>query len=247
MEALGNAGDRRAVPLLVEVVRDSASPVPARSQAIRALAGTEAGAAELLKAGEREQAGWDAGLRTTAARALAQARWPTIREAAGRVFPVPRLADGAPLPGVVELSRRKGDPARGAGVFRSEKAGCIKCHRVEAEGVDFGPALSQIGGKLGKEALYEAILEPSAGISFGFEGWDFELRGGDTVSGRLASETAEELAVKQPAGVVVRVPKATVVRRVAQPLSVMPAGLGELLTVEELVDLVEYLTTLRGR
>lgn len=244
IEALALGAERAAIPLLSDATRDSAIPGAARSAAVRGLARTEEGAQELLRLGGA--GALDEAARTSAGLALAQARWPEVREASARVFPLPRTAEGAELPPLSTLVTLPGDAARGARVFRGERAGCIQCHRVGPEGVDFGPALGQIGTKLGKQALFEAILDPSAGVSFGFEGWDFVLKNGDEPSGILVSETAEELAVKQPTGVVLRVPKSDLASRTRQKLSIMPAGLGQILTRGELVDLVEYLTTLKA-
>ena len=41
------------------------------------------------------------------------------------------------------------------------------------------------------------------------------------------------------------VPKSQVVRRERQQLSIMPGGLGQILTRQQLVDLVEFLSGLR--
>jgi putative heme-binding domain-containing protein len=130
-------------------------------------------------------------------------------------------------------------------VFRNERAACAQCHRVGNEGIDYGPALSQIGAKLGKRALYESILQPSAGISFGFEGWVLETADGEELFGIIQSETDDEISLRQAGGIVTRVPKKEVVAREKQRLSVMPEGLAQSLSVEELVDLVEYLSALR--
>ena len=40
---------------------------------------------------------------------------------------------------------------------------CSVCHQVGSEGSSFGPALTQIGSKLTKDALYVSILHPDAG------------------------------------------------------------------------------------
>ena len=62
-----------------------------------------------------------------------------------------------------------GDAQRGRVVFANvEGAGCIRCHRVGKEGGDVGPALSDIGGKYGREHLIEAVLEPSRQIVEGY-------------------------------------------------------------------------------
>jgi putative heme-binding domain-containing protein len=123
--------------------------------------------------------------------------------------------------------------------------GCIKCHQVNGEGIDFGPSLSEIGTKLGKDALYESILDPSAGISFGFEAWQIELKSGDEAFGLLVSDTADEIAVKSQGGIVTRYKKSEVTKREQQKLSIMPAGLPQAMSVADLVDLVEYLASLK--
>lgn len=138
-----------------------------------------------------------------------------------------------------------GDPAKGAQIFRRPEVNCISCHQVRGEGVDFGPALSEIGSKLAREALFEAILDPSAGISFGFEAWQITLKDGDEAFGLIASETEDELVLKLQGGTLNRLKKADIAGREKQKLSVMPAGLQASLTTAEFVDLVEYLASLK--
>lgn len=241
--SLANSADPLGVPLLTAVLGDARSDGVLRATAVQGLARSEPGARELLQAG---RAGvLDDAARTTAGLALAQSRWEPIRREAATVLPLPRGSDGESLPPLDELVKLRGDVRRGEAVFRSEAAGCIKCHRVGNDGVDFGPALTEIGTKLARQALYESILDPSAGVSFGYEGWNVETRGGEEVFGILASETTAELVIKLQTGVLVTLPKSHVVRREQQKLSIMPGGLGQILTRHQLVDLVEYLSGLR--
>jgi len=111
--------------------------------------------------------------------------------------------------------------------------------------VELGPNLSEIGTKLGKDALIEAILEPSSGISFGYEAWNFTLKSGDEVYGLIASETADEITLKNIGGIITRLKKSDLALRQQSKLSIMPAGLQAAMTAQELVDLVEYLATLK--
>lgn len=242
--SLAQAAEPRALPLLAAMVVDGGLRVTDRATAVRGMAQLETGARDLLRLAEEGRL--DEATKTTASLALAQSRWPELREAAARVLPLPVAGDGQRLPTMAELVERRGDAGRGAAVFRSEAAGCLKCHRVGTEGVDFGPELTGIGGKLGRQGLYESILDPSAGIAFGYEAWTVETRGGDEHFGRILSETPEEVVLRLPGGGTVTVGTGGILRRERQPLSSMPAGLAQLLSVEALVDLVEYLTTLEG-
>jgi putative heme-binding domain-containing protein len=113
--------------------------------------------------------------------------------------------------------------------------------------VDFGPALSEIGSKLAKEALYDAILNPSAGISFGYEGWEVKMKDGTTWVGMVASETDGELVLRVPGGVLQKCPKGEVVSRSKLTASLMTPNLHTVIAEPDLVDLVEYLTSLKKK
>jgi putative heme-binding domain-containing protein len=242
-ETLGLTGETRAVPLLLPLATDPTRDAALRKQAVRALAQTHAGAQALLALAREDKLGND--VRFTASSELNRARWPEIKAAAAQLLPLPPGPNAQPLPPVAELLKLKGDPANGAKVFASANTACQTCHQVRGQGTDFGPNLSEIGSKLGKDALYEAILDPSAGISFGYEAWLLQLKNGDEPYGLIVSETAGEVALKSSNGIVARFKKADIVKREQQKLSIMPAGLAQAMTLQELVDLIEYLASLR--
>ena len=243
-EALGNTGENGIVPLLLPLVTGSASrSAGLRKQAVRSLAQVQDGAAALLKLADEQKLAAD--LKLTATAALNSVRWDNLKAQAVQLLPLPQSREAAPLPPVSELVKLAGDPLKGAEVFRSETVGCNKCHQVNGAGVDFGPNLSEIGTKLGKEALYESILDPSSGISFGFEAWQITLKNDDEAYGLLVSETADELAIKAATGIVTRYKKSDIASRAQQKLSIMPAGLQQAMSRQDFVDLVEYLATLK--
>jgi putative heme-binding domain-containing protein len=241
-DALGGARERKAVPLL-EPLAGEGKQIALQRAAVRALVQTEEGASALLRMAERDRL--PESLRLLAGSELASARWPAIKSAAAKVLPLPAGQNAEPLPPIAELASRRGEPARGAEVYRRESTACIHCHQVRGEGREVGPALSEIGSKLPKEALFEAILDPSAGISFGFEAWQIELKSGDEAYGIKSNETAAEIAIKDVNGIVTRYLKSEVVRMQQSKTSIMPAGLQQAMTTQELVDLVEYLASLK--
>jgi len=244
VKVLGNTGDKEIVPLLLPIVVDPARETALRKLAVHGLARVQDGAVALLDLAHDQKLPDD--LKLTASSELNNVRWVPIKARAAEVLPLPQVKNAEPLPPISELVKLKGDPARGAEIFRREAVGCNKCHQVNGEGTDFGPNLSEIGGKLGKDALYESILDPSAGISFGYEAWQVELKNGSEAFGLIVSETAEELVMKIAGGIVTRYRKAEVVSRQKQKLSIMPAGLQQTMTKDEIVDLVEYLMTLKA-
>jgi putative heme-binding domain-containing protein len=242
-EALGNSHDKQVVPLLRDLLRESAADLATRKQAVRALAQTSDGAGELIKLAKEEKLADE--LKFTAGAALAGVRWPEIKFEAGKLFPSPQGFNAQPLPPVADLLKMKGNAGNGAKVFSRPETACINCHQVKGRGTEIGPNLSEIGTKLAKEALYEAILDPSAGISFGFEAHQLELKSGDEAYGLIVSETAEELALKDLKGIVTRYKKTEITKRQQSKLSIMPTGLQQTMSAQELVDLVEYLSSLK--
>jgi len=245
IQLLGNTGEKQIVPLLLPIIEDQAQEFAIRKLAVQNLARVQDGASVLLDLAQQQKLAET--LKLSASLALNNTQWPPVKARAAELLPLPRGKNAIPLPSISELAQRKGDAAKGAEIFRREIVGCNKCHQVNGEGTDFGPNLSEIGAKLGKDALYESILDPSAGISFGYEAWQLELKNGEEALGLIVSETADELALKVTGGIVNRYPKAEILKRQKQKLSIMPAELQQTMTKEELVDLVEYLTSLKPK
>ena len=113
--------------------------------------------------------------------------------------------------------------------------------------IDFGPGLGEIGDKLAREAFYESILDPSGAISFGYEGFVVATKAGASYVGFVASDGESELGLKVPGGALVTLKREEIASQTPLPVSLMPAGLAATMSQAELVDLVEYLTTLKKK
>ena len=239
--ALGGSNNQKVLPLLAPLVTNEKIHANVRKEAVKGLANFEAGARQLLdlaKAGKLPQSA-----KFTASLALGTARWPAIKAEAAKVLPSPFGANAKPLPPVAELAKRKGNIANGEKMFFAETTLCARCHKVGNRGIEVGPALTEIGDKLPKSELYEAIIDPSAGISFGYEAWQVKMKDGNVVFGIIQSETDTEIAVKGPTGAVTKHTKAAIVSRQQQALSLMPPGLHLTIKESDLVDLIEYLAS----
>jgi putative heme-binding domain-containing protein len=243
--ALGYSNNQKVIPLLAPLVTNTKLHVNVRKEAVKGLANFEAGAKLLLglaKAGTLPQSA-----KFTASLALSAVRWPAIKAEAAKVLPPPFGANAKPLPPVAELAKRKGDVANGAKIFLREAVQCARCHKVGDAGIEVGPALTEIGDKLPKEELYASILDPSAGISFGYEVWLVLMKDGNAAFGIIESEMDDEISVKGPTGAVTKHAKANIKSRAQQPVSLMPPGLHLTMKEAELVDLIEYLASLKKR
>lgn len=238
--ALGLANDVRALPLLEPLATGAQTDPALRAASVEAMARIEKGAQRLLDLAKEDRLPADA--REPALRLLAGAPWQQVQESAFKLAPANAPAK-AKLPSNRELAKLDGDATRGQILFQ---AICTSCHQVNGNGVNYGPALSEIGTKLGKDALYDAVLNPGAGISFGFETIHLKFKTGDTAIGLLASETKDDITLKSVGGALTRYSKRELAGREKLKTSSMPAVAAGL-PAAQLADLVEYLSSLKKK
>jgi putative membrane-bound dehydrogenase-like protein len=165
-----------------------------------------------------------------------------IRDEARKYLGPSKASDGKALPSIVELTKLKGDKVKGVEVYKTY---CITCHQVNGQGMEFGPNLSQIGNKLTKEAIFTSIIHPDLGISFGYEGWNITLKDGTQLSGIISSKTETDIILKMPGGITQNIKTSNIKAKQMLDVSIMPAGLQESMTTQELVDLTEYMKSLK--
>ena len=177
-----------------------------------------------------------------AAGGVFQAAWRgDIREEGARYIKLPGSKEGGALPSVSVLVDMKGNGSNGKQVFQNL---CSNCHQINNEGTNFGPDLSEIGDKLSRIAMFNSILFPDQGISFGYEGYKIELKDGTMAMGKIVSETEEKIDLQYMASQQT-VDKAQVVSKTKMENSLMPGNLHSAMSQQELVDLVEYLSGLK--
>ena len=139
------------------------------------------------------------------------------------------------------LASRGSDVARGREQF---VANCIACHRVGGQGVSIGPVLDGVAGK-GIEGLLRAILTPNAGVESGYRTLIVHTRDGELLSGFLADEDATSITLRRKDREDLHLPRAEIEHLRYDQLSLMPEGLLDALTEQEVSDLFAYLLSLR--
>ncbi len=143
-----------------------------------------------------------------------------------------------------ELENIKGDAVKGKTVFANA---CAVCHLVNKEGYDFGPELTEIGSKYPKEGLLDAIVHPSDGISFGYEGWQLKMKDGSTLNGIIVSKTETDIDLKLPGGAKQHLKTSDVQSMKEMKESMMPEGLYQNISTQDLANLLEYLSSLKKK
>jgi putative heme-binding domain-containing protein len=149
---------------------------------------------------------------------------------------------------VGELLPVAGTGLRGRDLERGRRvygeAMCGRCHRFNRVGGMTGPDLTGVGSRFDTRALLEAILEPSKVISDQYSTVEITTRDGDTQTGRIGDMNDESLLLLvdliDPASFR-RIPHQDVLEIVPSSLSMMPTGLLDHFTQDEILDLLAYL------
>ncbi|MCX7402701.1 MAG: c-type cytochrome [Planctomycetia bacterium] len=240
--ALGNVGGKAVSDRLMSIVTAADKSLTVRSAAVTALGKLPHGETFLLECVQGKTVAVD--LHFTLATVLFASADPAIKAAASKHLTLPVTATAKPLPPLADLQKMVGHTTHGKQLFDGT-ATCSKCHVVDGQGKDIGPNLSEIGSKLGKDALLVSILDPSAGISPSYETFIALTRDGKAITGVLVSKTDSELILKDTSAIVHTLKVEELEEMKSLSTSLMPDDLQKLLSAQDLVDVVEYLTTLK--
>lgn len=228
--------------LLEQIVADDKAPLQVRIAATGALSRSDPGQRFLLN--QATQQGVPASLNFAFSEALLSSGDKKTREAAAKVL-TPIATKGAELiPPVKELVSLRGNDARGKLVFNTVGT-CSKCHKVGGQGKEVGPDLSEIGSKLSREDMYVAILNPNAAVSHNYETYSVLDADGQAFTGLLINRNEAGVTIRNSEGVDSTIAIEDIEELIQQPTSLMPADLQKMMSLENLVDLVDYMVLLR--
>lgn len=144
---------------------------------------------------------------------------------------------------VAELPRARHGRSWEKGRTALAKAQCVKCHRVSEQGSSTGPDLTHVGRRFDERALLESIVQPSKVIDEKYRLSSYLLDSGNLVTGRPIGVSATVITV-QPDSMsseTVALKRAEIEQTTPSGLSPMPSGLMNVLTLEEILDVIAYL------
>lgn len=140
-----------------------------------------------------------------------------------------------------------GDAEAGKAIFfQRPDASCTRCHKVGEEGGEIGPVLTGIGSQQPREYILEAIVAPNAKIVPGFDSIIVATKKGVSYAGILKKETDTELEINSTEDGIIKVKKSDLASQ-AKGMSPMPEGMGQILSKDDLKNLVEFLASLKGK
>ncbi|MBL9081474.1 MAG: c-type cytochrome [Planctomycetales bacterium] len=126
---------------------------------------------------------------------------------------------------------------RGHKVFSRE---CKTCHRLREEGFDVGPNLATILHRSPNE-LMTHILDPNREVSPNYLEYAVALNDGRTLTGLIAEESAAGLTLRKAENVQQSILRSEIDEILSTGKSLMPEGLEQKLTPQDMADLLAFL------
>ena len=142
----------------------------------------------------------------------------------------------------IALPQAGRDFVRGRKMFA--QGACFKCHRMAGEGGTVGPDLTSISGRFNDLSLLESLIEPSKVVSDQYAATTFVLESGQSLTGRIINLTGDNYLVSEnmlEPGRLTSVHRREVEELLPSKVSMMPTGLIDTLTTDEIQDLVAFL------
>ena len=139
-----------------------------------------------------------------------------------------------------ELAAQPGDVARG----KQSAAICAACHVFGREGGNIGPVLSGVGA-MGTEAILRNLITPNAAMEPGYRIFRVEKTDGSIVEAFFVSEDKKAVVIRLPGAADQRIERKDIRSTKYLRRSLMPEGLLDTMTPEQVSDLFAYFRTLK--
>jgi putative heme-binding domain-containing protein len=168
---------------------------------------------------------------------------PKVRDEAAKLYAELDKARGTERERLETLFKElpAGDVRRGQAVFNGTKAACAACHKIGYVGGTVGPDLTKIGSIRTDRDLLDSVLFPSAALVRGYESVKVTTKDGQDFNGVVRSDAPDAVVLAVAADKEVRIVRDNIEEMKPGTISVMPAGLDQQLTKQELADLIAFL------
>jgi len=147
--------------------------------------------------------------------------------------------------GALDFDVTKRDMANGRKMF--SVAMCSRCHRHGRDGYPIGPDLTHVSSRFGRSDLLDEILNPSKTIAENYQTSVLNLKDGRQLAGQIIPNLDYRVSTLQLAenplypDKITKIAKVDITERSHSKISLMPPGLLNLLTKEEVLDLLGWL------
>jgi putative membrane-bound dehydrogenase-like protein len=162
----------------------------------------------------------------------------TIAERAKKLFVVQTSAElEAKLERYQAALKLKGDVKAGRIIFEQR---CAQCHKVYDLGYGLGPDLATMANR-GEESILVNVIDPNREINPQYVNFNIETKNGDLLTGVVDSETSTSVTLVRAGGLKDTILRSNIVDIYSSDLSIMPVGLDDGLSEQDMADLIAFL------
>jgi putative heme-binding domain-containing protein len=133
----------------------------------------------------------------------------------------------------------KGDAAKGREIYLQR---CSQCHRLGGAGYQVGPDLVTVKAE-GKAKNLVNILDPNREVAPAYIAFTIETKNDESLVGVIADETTSSITVRQPFGKQDTIMRSKLKSMQSQGQSLMPEGIEQGLSQQDVANLLEYIAT----
>jgi len=148
-------------------------------------------------------------------------------------FPAP---PGPPKIKVENVAKLTGNPQTGKQIATA----CVTCHRIEGIGVDYAPDITAFAKTQTTDVVIRSIVDPSADISHGYDGYEIVTKDDQVIHGLLLSD-GNPTIIQSMGNLTQMIPKNRIKSKRKMNRSLMLSAEQMGLTEQLIADIVAYL------
>ena len=144
---------------------------------------------------------------------------------------------------ILEKAKSTARASDGERIYRNEQLGCLKCHAIGGSGGLVGPDMISLGASAQPDYLLESLLNPNAKVKENYHTTVVATVDGVVYAGVQIQKSEKAITLRTAENKVVDVPVDQIEEQ-SQGVSLMPEGLVDSLTDDEIAAVVRFLSEL---
>jgi putative heme-binding domain-containing protein len=153
-------------------------------------------------------------------------------------------AERAAIESLSQTSLKSGQADRGVAVFASAKNACLSCHKIGKLGGGLGPELTNLGRERSIEQITESLLYPNKTVDAKYRVYQMVTADQQIIRGFKTREDEHGIDIRDPATGKEQSIAKDDIEQIRPAPSLMPEGLADGMSAEQLSDLVSFLADL---
>jgi putative heme-binding domain-containing protein len=165
-----------------------------------------------------------------------------VLRAAGKITSRKALTDAERAALLMKVSTTA-NASEGERIYRTQQLGCLKCHAIGGAGGMVGPDMISLGASAQPDYLLESLLNPNAKVKENYNTTVIATLDGQVIAGVQIQKSEKTITLRTAENRIVEI-AVDQIEEQSQGVSLMPEGLIDALTNDEIASLVRFLSEL---